>query len=203
MSRYLSLDTEATGLEIDCYLIQVALVPVDGASKTVLTDWGKEVLIQCPSFEELKPKLNPWVLEHNEELIRKAHKEGISPADFKKWMENYLTAPEIKKYFNQERPTLLGKSMSALDIPVLTRYLGKDFMEKYFHHHTLDLTCVARFLTDVGKLPKGYHSTSKLLQHFKIRQKAEHTALSDATDMGHVYFKLIDLLSSDLPQKHS
>ncbi|MFM8269593.1 MAG: exonuclease domain-containing protein [Pseudomonadota bacterium] len=196
MSRYLSLDTEATGLEVDCYLIQVALVPIDGTSKTILTEWGKEVLIQCPSFEELKPKLNPWVLEHNEDLIRKAHRDGISPSDFKKWMENYLLAPEIKTYFKNERPTLLGKSMSALDIPVLTRYLGKEFMEKYFHHHTLDLTCVARFLTDTGKLPTGCYSTSKLLQHFKIRHKAEHTALSDASDMGQVYFKLIELLKS-------
>ncbi len=197
MGRYLSLDTEATGLEVDCYLIQLALVPVDGLSKTIFTEWGKEVLIQCPSFEELKPKLNPWVLEHNEDLIRKAHREGISPADFKKWMENYLSAPEIKAYFKNERPTLLGKSMSALDIPVLTRYLGKDFMEKYFHHHTLDLTCVARFLSETGKLPTGCYTTSKLLQHFKIRQKAEHTALSDASDMGQVYFKLLELLQRD------
>ncbi|NBX77336.1 MAG: hypothetical protein EBQ92_12345 [Proteobacteria bacterium] len=197
MGRYLSLDTEATGLEVDCYLIQLALVPVDGISKTIFTEWGKEVLIKCPSFEELKPKLNPWVLEHNEDLIRKAHREGISPADFKKWMENYLSAPEIKAYFKNERPTLLGKSMSALDIPVLTRYLGKDFMEKYFHHHTLDLTCVARFLSETRKLPTGCYTTSKLLQHFKIRQKAEHTALSDASDMGHVYFKLLDLIQRD------
>lgn len=196
MGRYLSLDTEATGLEVDCYLIQVALVPIDGDTKTVLSEWGKEVLIQCPSFEELKPKLNPWVLEHNEELIRNAHSKGISPIEFKKWVENYLNAPEIKSFFKEERPTLLGKSMSALDIPVLTRYLGKDFMEKYFHHHTLDLTCVARFLVDVGRLPKGHHSTTKLLQYFKIRQNAEHTALSDATDMAHVYFHLMDLLKS-------
>ena len=60
--RYLSLDTEATGLEIDCYLIQVALVPVDGDTQKVIHEKGKEVLIQCPSFEELKPKLNSWVL---------------------------------------------------------------------------------------------------------------------------------------------
>jgi DNA polymerase-3 subunit epsilon len=196
MGRYLSLDTEATGLEVDCYLIQVALVPIDGTSKTVLSDWGKEVLIQCPSFEELKPKLNSWVLEHNEDLIRNAHQNGISPSDFKKWVEDYLNHPEIKKFFHDERPTLLGKSMSALDIPVLTRYLGKDFMEKYFHHQTLDLSCVARFLVDVGKLPKGHHSTTKLLQYFKIRQNAEHTALSDATDMAQVYFHLMELLKS-------
>ncbi|NDD05662.1 MAG: hypothetical protein EB078_12210, partial [Proteobacteria bacterium] len=71
-----------------------------------------------------------------------------------------------------------------------------DFMEKNFHHHTLDLTCVARFLIDVGILPKGFHSTSKLLQHFKIRHQAEHTALSDAVDMAHVYFRLTELLNS-------
>lgn len=194
--RYLSLDTEATGLEIDCYLIQVALVPVDGDTKKVLAEKGKEVLIQCPSFEDLKPNLNSWVLEHNEELIRKAHAEGITLAAFKQWMMDYLNDPFMKEFFNKDRPTLLGKSMSALDIPALTRYLGKDFMEKNLHHHTLDLTCVARFLSDIGKLPSGCYTTSKLLKHFQIRQNAEHTALSDASDMGQVYFKLMELFPS-------
>lgn len=194
MARYLSLDTEATGLEIDTYLIQVAVVPVDTEKKTIEEAWGKEILIQCPSFEELKPKLNPWVLEHNESLIRDAHAKGITPKDFITWMGNYLAEPEVKKFFQGERPTLMGKSMAALDIPVLTRYLGKDNFEKFFHHHTLDITCVARYLVDVGLLPKGAHSTTKLLQHFKIRNKSNHTALSDAVDMALVYFKLLELL---------
>ena len=35
MNRYLSLDTEATGLEVDTYLIQIALVPVDAKARRI------------------------------------------------------------------------------------------------------------------------------------------------------------------------
>ena len=80
MARYLSLDTEATGLEADCYLIQIALVPVDTTARRVEMHLAQETLVKCPSFEELKPRLNPWVLEHNESLIRDAHAQGVEPA---------------------------------------------------------------------------------------------------------------------------
>ena len=193
MAKYLSIDTEATGLEEDCLLIQVAFVPVDGTARKVATHFGKEIFVHCPSFEELKPKLSPWVIEHNETLIRTAHKDGFTREAFKKWAFDYMNSPAIKEFFEGERPPILGKSLSALDIPLLTRNLGKPFMEAHFHHHTLDITCVARFLVDSGKLPKGCQSTSKLLQHFQLRNESNHTALSDAVDMGEVYLKLLDL----------
>jgi hypothetical protein len=194
MSKYLSIDTEATGLEEDCYLIQFAFVPVDIKSKEVRTDLGREVLIQCPSFEELQPKLNPWVLENNEELIRRAHAEGITPAAFRAFVIEYLDSAPIKNFFQNERPILLGKSLSALDIPIMKRYLSHDFMNKRFHHHTLDVTCVARFLVDCGLLPEGCQSSSKLIKHMGIRDNVNHTALSDAVDMGKIYLKLHESL---------
>lgn len=194
MAKYLSLDTEATGLEEHCLLIQVAVVPVDGSKKVVAETLGKEVLIQCPSFEDLKPNLSEWVIRHNEGLIRKAHTEGISTLAFKKWMEDYLTSEPIKTFFGEERPLLLGKSLSALDIPLLTKNLGKSFMDKYFHHHTLDVTCVGRFLVDAGVLPPGHGSTTQLLKFFNIRSMSNHTALSDALDMAQIYLKLVKLM---------
>jgi oligoribonuclease (3'-5' exoribonuclease) len=195
MAKYLSIDTEATGLEEHCLLIQVAVVPVDGNQKIVAESLGKEVLIQCPSFEELKPTLSEWVIQHNEGLIRKAHAEGISPAAFRTWMEDYLTSEPIKTFFGGERPLLLGKSLSALDIPLLTKNLGKAFMDKYFHHHTLDITCVGRFLVDAGVLPPGHGSTTQLLKFFNIRSESNHTALSDSLDMGNIYLKLIQFMA--------
>ncbi len=198
MSQYLSIDTEATGLEEHCLLIQVAVVPVDGEKKIIAEELGKEVLIQCPSFEELKPSLSEWVIQHNEGLIRKAHSEGISSQSFRKWMEDYLNSEKVKTFFGGERPLLLGKSLSALDIPLLTKNLGKPFMDKHFHHHTLDITCVGRFLVDAGVLPKGHGSTSQLLKFFKIRSESNHTALSDALDMANIYLKLIDLMGQKI-----
>jgi len=189
--RYLSLDTEATGLTEDCVLIQLAFVPVDASSGQVLESSGVEWLVQCRSFEELKPSLNSWVVEHNEGLIRKAHAEGVTHEVLLQKVTAYLDSPEIKFFFGNERPILLGKSMSALDIPLLTRTFGWEFMNKRFHHHTLDVTGVARFLIDGGFLPEGTASTSKIVQHYGIRENALHTALADAVDMAKIYVKMV------------
>lgn len=195
MSKYLSLDTEATGLEEHCLLIQVAVVPVDGSKNLILRELGKEVLIQCPSFEVLKPTLSEWVITHNETLIRKAHAEGMAPHAFAQWLSEYLNSEKVKAFFGNERPLLLGKSLSALDIPLLTKNLGKAFMDKHFHHHTLDITCVGRFLVDAGILPPEHSSTSQLLKFFNLRTESNHTALSDALDMGQIYLNLVNLMA--------
>lgn len=195
MSKYLSIDTEATGLEENCLMIQLAFVPVDTEKRIIEESLGKEILIHCPSFEELKPGLNQWVLDHNEGLIRDAHTNGLSARSLVETVTNYLESEPVKKFFNYERMPLLGKSMSALDMPLLTRYFGRPFMEKYFHHHTLDVTCVARGLVDAGVLPTGTQGTTKLMRYFNIRNDATHTALNDAVDMGKIYFGLLDLIA--------
>lgn len=194
MAKYLSIDTEATGLEEDTHLIQLAFVPVDSNAPSVNRDLGVEYLVKCPSFESLAPKLNEWVLEHNTELIKKAHAEGIDHKALREAVAKYLDRKEIKDFFGSERPPLLGKSLSALDIPLLTKHLGRNFMNERFHHHTLDITCAARALADSGILPPGCYTTTKLMRHFKIREQASHTALCDAVDMGEIYIRLVEML---------
>lgn len=194
MAKYLSIDTEATGLEEDTHLIQLAFVPVDPERGVIADELGWETLVKCPSFEELLPRLNPWVIEHNEGLIRKAHAGGIEPAKLKEAVQAYMERDEVKKFFGGDRPPFLGKSLSALDIPLMQRYLGRAFIDKFFHHHTLDVTCVARSMVDAGLLPKGCESTTKLLTFFQIREISNHTALSDAHDMAVVYLKLLEHL---------
>lgn len=198
MPRYLSLDTEATGLEEQCQMIQLAFVPVDVATAEVRTDLGREWLIRCPSFDELRPTLNEWVLKHMEGLIRKAHAEGIGMDQCRAEVADYLKTPAITAFFGKDRPLLLGKSMSALDIPLLNRSLGWDFMQKHFHHHTVDVTCLGRSFEDAGVLPPKSASTTRLMQYFKVKEAAEHTALSDAIDMARIYCKLLELIR---PQK--
>jgi oligoribonuclease (3'-5' exoribonuclease) len=194
MAKYLSIDTEATGLEEDTHLIQLAFVPVDPERGIIGDEMGWETLVKCPSFEELKPRLNPWVIEHNEGLIRNAHAGGIEPSALKAAVQSYMERDAVKQFFGGDRPPFLGKSLSALDIPLMQRYLGRTFMDKYFHHHTLDVTCIARAMVDGGLLPKGCESTTKLLTHFQIRELSNHTALSDAHDMAVVYLKLLEVL---------
>lgn len=194
MAKYISIDTEATGLEEDTHLIQLAFVPMDTETGTIALELGWETYIKCPSWEELLPRLNPWVIEHNEQLIKNAHSQGIEPTSLKSAVGAYMEKDAVRQFLGKDRPPFLGKSLSALDIPLMQRYLGRAFMDKYFHHHTLDVTCVSRSLVDSGVLPKGCESTTKLLNHFKIRDLSNHTALSDAHDMALVYLKLLELL---------
>jgi hypothetical protein len=194
MAKYLSIDTEATGLTEECVLIQLAFVPIDTEKKVVARELGIEWLVHCKSFEELKPSLNSWVVENNEELIRDAHAKGVDHPTLTKEVTAYLQSPGIKAFFGDSRPIFLGKSLSALDIPLLTRTFSPDFMRKFFHHHTLDVTCVARALVDSGLLPSGTESSGKLMKHFGLREEPAHTALSDALDMAEIYLKILELL---------
>lgn len=192
MTNYLSLDTEATGLTKECVLIQLAFVPVDNRNRRVATELGREWLVHCKSYEELEPTLNPWVRENNKTLIQKAHGQGLPIDKLKEEVVAYLTSAPIKALFGNSRPVILGKSLSALDIPLLQRTFGEEFYQKYFHHHTVDVTCVARFLVDSGILPPGCESTSAIVKHYGIRAEASHTALNDASDMAQIYLKMIE-----------
>jgi len=194
MSIYLSIDTEATGLKETTHLIQLALVPVDISRGKVLLSLGREWLVKCPTFEELEPSLDAWNLEHNRETIIRAHREGIDPKQVLPTIQQYLASADLVALFGNKRPVLLGKSLSALDIPLLKRCFGWEVFDRTFHHHTVDVTCVSRALVDAGMLPAGCESTSKLVSHFGIRDDARHTAMSDAVDMAEIYLKLLGIL---------
>ncbi|MBY0518293.1 MAG: hypothetical protein K2P81_15390 [Bacteriovoracaceae bacterium] len=189
--RYLSFDIEATGLAESCLMIEFAMIPFDTQTGLFEESLSRSVYIQCPSFEELKPILDPWVVEHNETLIRKAHSEGMPMADFKEMMKTYLESPEVKSYFQNQKITLFGKSMSAIDLPFLNRDLGWDFMRKYFQHRQLDLSGIAYALMDLELLPKGMESGSTMMKYLGMGDVA-HTALEDARNTAIMYLKIIE-----------
>jgi len=190
--KYLSFDLEATGLDENCLIIEFAMVPFDAKEKTINNDLQYETYISCPSFESLKSSLNPWVRENNEELIKKAHAQGIALEVFKKEFETYLTSEKVKTYFNNEKIVLFGKSMNAIDLPFLNRDLGWEFMRKYFSHRQLDFSSVCYHAIDKGILKPGDESGSALMNRFQMGDVA-HTALADAQNTALMYFKLLEM----------
>lgn len=198
--RYLSFDLEATGLDEKDYIIEFAMIPFDSETQTFEEELADRFLVKCPEFEELKPNLNQWVIKNNKTLIEAAAKDGITTLQFKERMEKYLTDPRVTKYFGKEKVVLFGKSMSAIDIPFLTRDLGWEWMNKYFQHRNLDLSCLAYGLIDMGILPKGCDSGSVLMKHLNMGNVA-HTALEDARNTAIMYFKIMDLYKCKIDQK--
>jgi oligoribonuclease (3'-5' exoribonuclease) len=189
--KYLSIDLEATGLNENCQIIEFAMIPFDTQLKRLEDSLARSVFIHCPSFEDLKDSLDPWVKEHNEKIIRKAHAEGLSLNEFRDFLKKYLESPEVKNYFGGEKIVLFGKSMTAIDLPFLNRDLGWDFMRKYFHHRNLDLSSIGYSLIDLGFLPKGMDSGTNLMNYLNMGEVA-HTALEDAKNTAIMYLKLLD-----------
>ena len=190
MSKYLSIDLEATGLEQDAKIIEFAAVAIDTDGYKIHEKLKMHCFVQCPSFDELKPTLNPWVVKNNEQLIRKAHTHGLSLNNFKNQLNSFLTDPSIKKFFNNERPTLFGKSLSAIDLPFLNRDLGWDWMNENFHHRNLDLSCYCKGLIDMRLLEDGMDSGDKLMKRLNMGE-VNHTALEDAINTAKMYFSLL------------
>jgi oligoribonuclease (3'-5' exoribonuclease) len=191
--KYLSFDLEATGLAEHDLIIEFGMTPFcteEGLNK----DLSKHFFIQCPSFEELRPKLDPWVIEHNKELIDKAHETGINLIEFKKQLELYLESSEVKEYFkdNKAKIVLFGKSINAIDLPFLNRDLGWGFMRKYFHHQVLDLSSTVYSLIDLNLIPKNCVSGTDLMNFLEMGDVC-HTALEDADNTALMYLKLLQI----------
>src|SRR5690606_14669381 len=174
--KYLSIDIEATGLAENCQIIEFAMIPFDTKLKRLEDGLARTMYIHCPSFEDLRDDLDPWVREHNEKIIRKANSEGLMMSEFKETLRKYFESPEVRDYFENQKIVLFGKSMTAIDLPFLTRDLGWEFMRKYFHHRNLDLSSIGYGLIDLGLLPMGMDSGSNLMNYLNMGEVA-HTAL--------------------------
>ena len=191
--RYLSFDIEATGLGKEDFLIEFAALPFDASKGRLEESLGWQILIRCPSFDELRPRLNPWVIENNRNLIEKAHAEGVTQEVFKESLTRYLKSSQVVQYFGGDKPVLFGKSVASIDIPFLKRDLGWDWFEQHFSHRQLDLSAVSYSLIDQGILPKSCSTGSGLMKYLGMGEVA-HTALSDARNTAIMYLTLIGVM---------
>jgi oligoribonuclease (3'-5' exoribonuclease) len=189
--KYLSIDLEATGLREKDLIIEYAMVPFDASTGKLENELSEHFFVQCPSYESMEDDLDPWVKKHNEELIRKAHSEGLENAQFKERMTQYLESTAVKNYFGEGKITLFGKSLSAIDLPFLNRDLGWEFMRHHFSHRQLDLSSTAYALIDMGLIPEKCTQGSALMEYLDMGEVC-HTALEDAVNTAIMYVKLIE-----------
>lgn len=199
--RYLSIDLEATGLEEHDLIIEFAAIPIDTDKKEVNEELSYHSLVKCPSFAELKPKLNPWVVTNNKELIQLAHNQGSELSQFKKSFENYIESVQVQEYFYHDKIVLFGKSVNAIDLPFMTRDLSWEFMRKHFSHRVNDLSSFVYNLIDAKIIPEKCISGGEMNQFLNMGEVA-HTAMEDAKNTALAYFDLLDMvvakeLSSD------
>lgn len=199
--KYLSLDIEATGLAEKDLIIEFAVVPFDTQTKSIAENLAYHEYVKCPPYEALENSLDPWVRDHNRELIIHANKTGLELSALKAGLESYLKSPVVRSYFELDKEeaqkiVLFGKSMNAIDLPFLNRDLGWNFMREHFHHQVLDLSSLTRGLIDLKKLPPETKSGSGLMKHLGLGDVA-HTALADAVNTAKLYLKIFELFRTE------
>ena len=188
--RVLALDVETTGLQRDSHLIEFAMVCVDITERKIYKDMSYETLVKCPSYETLEPVLCNFVKNHNKNLIKEAHFDGLSPEDLKSEILDFLHSDKVTEFFGNKPPKLFGKSLCGVDIPMLNLYFGSDFFRRNFSHVTLDLSSVAIFTSELD----GVKTTSsrELAKKYLGKDDVDHTALEDCYDCADILFKMLD-----------
>ena len=191
--KYLSIDIEATGLRENDLIIEFAMVPVCSQTKTIAKNLSYHSYVHCPPFADLKPNLDEWVIQNNEKLIQKANTSGIKINQLAVEIDQYFKQKKIIDYFEipEQKVTILGKSLNAIDLPFLNRDLGWSMMRNLFNHQVLDVSSVVMALIDLGKIPAECRSGSFLAKYLSLGE-VDHTALADAVQTAEIYFKLID-----------
>ncbi len=197
--RYLSIDIEATGLDANDYMIEFAMVPFDTKARSIEHSLAKRWVVKCPVWETLLPKLNPWVVEHNEKIIKEAALNGLAMETFKSELTFILRGAQYRNYFDSQKIVLFGKSMNAIDLPFLNRDLGWEWMREHFSHRVLDFSSVTYAAMDMNLLPAGCESGSFLMNYLGLGLVA-HFALEDAVNTAKMYFKVLDLYEKLIPQ---
>lgn len=198
--KVLSLDTETTGLEnpLDesgAKLIQFSCVPAEVSMDGYLIreDLVFDVYVKCPSFESMKPKLSPWIIEHNKELIETAHEKGLELAEFQNRFKKYLDT-DVKEFFGEEKFFILGKSLPSLDFLIMLKNLGYDFLRDYgFLRNYIDINPIIRFLMEKKQIHIQDASSKSLMQHFGFGEDVKHLAYNDAVDMIKIYHELLKI----------
>ena len=198
--RYLSIDIESTGLNATDFMIEFAAVPFDTKSKSIETQLSHQWKIKCPSWEQLLPSLNPWVIEHNENMIKEAHLKGVALLKFKEEFTFILKSKEYQDFFGKEKIILFGKSMNAIDLPFMNRDLGWDWMREHFCHRVVDFSSVTYSAMDMGLLPTGCESGSFLMNYLGLGLVAHH-AMEDAVNTAKMYFELLERYENLIPKE--
>ena len=174
------VDIETTGLDADMHeIISIGCV-------LVAQDWSGET----PSFEVL----DKFELKVKPEHIETADKTSLKICGYDEadWVFAY-SLPEALKIFAKktEDAIMVGHNL-FFDDKFIDRSFKKTGIENKMHYHKLDTISIA-FAKLHGREDIDKFSLRQLCMHFKIENRAAHTALADAEATFELYKKLLAL----------
>lgn len=109
---------------------------------------------------------------------------AVARIAFTTWLEDASEGQQL---------TPLGHNYDCFDANFLKTFLGLDKYERLLSHRSRDTMKVMYYLQDKGTLPKLGGGLQAALDHFRIKRKEPHDALSDCYATLKLYKTLVNL----------
>lgn len=186
-NRLLFIDTETGGLDPQKHsLLTIGVVVWDEKLGELYSD---EYAVYSDTYTITKSALR--INHFNEELHRE---KAISSKEIVRKFH------EIKlNYFQEYNVIPLAGHNTTFDIQFLKQLFiscGRSF-EKLFSHRVVDTYSIIKYLSDCHIIPHAVNSSAKAFEYFNITVDGRHTALGDARATMQLYYKVIQLLTSN------
>ena len=174
------IDTESTGLDYDRHeLISIGVVLAS-------QDWSGDYPV-FDTIEEFELKINPEHIEDADPVALRVNK--YDPAD---WIFAYTLSEAMKILSEKTKDAIMVSHNIAFDYAFLEKAFHRTGIENKMHYHKLDTISIA-FAKLHGNNDVHRFSLRNLCEHFDIKNKNAHTALSDAHATFELYKKLMEL----------
>ena len=177
--KFISIDIETLGLNVDAPIIEVGAVCADSTTQTILSTFHTYVF--HPTYDNCEPyamSMHPLILRRiadREEPYTYCAIRNLTK-HFRNWSCDF---------FPQGEPiTFAGKNVASFDLPMLERQAK--FNQLHYHHRTLDPGSM--FWTHLDMRVPGL---MQIIEREGLEAEVTHTALDDAHAVVQAIFRFV------------
>jgi DNA polymerase III alpha subunit (gram-positive type) len=166
--KFISLDIETLGLNVDAPIIEVGAVCAESIRQTILSTFHTYVF--HPTYDNCEPyamSMHPTILKriaNREEPYTYCAIRNLTK-HFRNWACEFFP--------NQEPITFAGKNVASFDLPMLEKQAK--FNQLHYHHRTLDPGSM--FWNPLDTRVPGLQ---QIIERERLEAEVTHTALDDA-----------------------
>jgi len=196
-NHMVAIDIETGGLDPTWNeILSICMLPLDSNC-----DVRRDVL---PFNILMKPthptRIEPAAIKINKLKLEQIEKTGFDQIQalelFEKWFEKLNI--KYDKYGKRHKIIPLGHNYAGFDKPFITKWMGHETYNQYFHYHDRDTMHTAAYLNDragmhVEKIPFPKLSLRYVASQLKITSDNFHNALEDCKVTAAVYKKFITM----------
>ena len=191
--KFISLDIETLGLNVNAPIIEVGAVCADSITQTVIDTFHTYV------FHSSYDSCEPYAMSMHPVILKRIanREEPYTYCSIRKLTKHFANWAD--EFFSPTDPiTFAGKNVGTFDLPMLEKQAN--FNQMHYHHRTIDPGCM--FWTSLDTRVPGLQT---IIEREGLEAEVTHTAVDDAMAVVEAIFCFLKKQShyKYLLEKHS